>query len=185
MKKTHRAASLILVTAAILTAWHERQAARERERDASTQARAIHAAQKAGTGCIELCPISGKILYADAEACDIFGYSPGTLAGNNLTTLMPAWLGAFHQHHVQDALARAKSDPKAPRAIIVRCTALDRHGDPVRVITRTFLDPDEDTMFAYVNRADGVIWKSVDPPTSAGVSNLPSTLIPSTPIIGP
>lgn len=76
---------------------------------------------------------------------------------------MPAWLGAFHDQHVHDALTRAKSDPTAPRIVVVQCDALDKSGGLVRVITRAFLDPEENTMFAYVNKAAACIWKNVDP----------------------
>lgn len=163
MKLAHRVLSATLLATAILVIWRQHELANERARSASTEARGIRAAQKAGTGCMEVCPTDGTVLYADAEAAAVFGYQPGELNKKKLASLMPAWLAAYHDQHMMDALARAKADPAAPRIVIVQCDALDKTGNLVRVITRTFLDPDQGTLFAYVNKSSAAIWKNIEP----------------------
>lgn len=154
--KIHIAFGILAAAFVVWSARHFDAQYQARLRDADVRARFILAAQQAGTGIMEVSPNNGVIVYADEIAAGMFGYKSRELPGKNLSILHPEWLKPIHAHLVRQAMDNARRHPEAPRVIVVRCEGVRKDGTRLEFLTRAYLDPESNSMFASVNAAQGV-----------------------------
>lgn len=151
-------AMLVLAVICLAMAHAARFYNMERERrESSTMSRLLLSFHDTKTGIIEVRGISHEISSASKEACEIFGYRPEELNGQNISIVIPDSLKMAHQQKVSESMRAVMGDPvpkNRPPVSKMRCIGLRKDGSEVPISIHVSVSVNG--IFALVNRLEDV-----------------------------
>lgn len=138
------------------TGWLRRENVEVLRNEASTETRLLLALDDTHTGLMDVQNGRGVIAYANAAACDIFGYK--NMTGMEVAAILPEPFRATHWERMK--LAMHDGSPR--HVAVMRCFALLANGEQVAVVVRVNIS--RNGVQAMVNRADELSYSDTTVP---------------------